>query len=444
MRRAFSLRIRVAAATALGATIIVATLGLLAAQALERNNLRQIDLRLETVSRVVLANPELAVRVLGRIGPASNLTLTVRGSDGVASSSDVTLPPLPDGSHTVEVDGEPYRAYTVATPDGAQASIALPAVEAERTTADQRQWVLGGGLLAIAAAGGLGWLLGGRAVLPIVELTRRVRARPPQPIPPVTGVREAEELATAVNDMLARVTAAQAETAAALDTARDFAAVSAHELRTPLTAMRTDLEVLRTLDLDEPQRAEILDDLQRTQGRVEATLTALEKLASGELASQRDHVPTDVAELCDLAAHDARRQFPTLQVRVQTDPTIVISGLPAGLRLAVDNAVSNAVRHGQARNVLISAHRRDDGWVTICVDDDGRGIAPGERRAVFERFHRGEGAAKGGSGLGLALVAQQAQLHGGRAYFEDSPLGGARLVLELAAPHPAFGHDETR
>jgi hypothetical protein len=41
---------------------------------------------------------------------------------------------------------------------------------------------------------------------------------------------------------------------------------------------------------------------------------------------------------------------------------------------------------GQARNVLIAAHRRDDGWITIGVDDDGRGIAPEERRAVFERF----------------------------------------------------------
>ena len=61
------------------------------------------------------------------------------------------------------------------------------------------------------------------------------------------------------------------------------------------------------------------------------------------------------------------------------------------------------------------------------------GVAPGERAAVFARFARGANAAKGGSGLGLALVAQQAQLHGGLTYFEDSPLGGARLVIDLPA-----------
>ncbi len=70
--------------------------------------------------------------------------------------------------------------------------------------------------------------------------------------------------------MLQDVSDAQERTAAALDTARDFAAASAHELRTPLTAMRTDLEVLTTLDLSDEQRAEILADLARTQGRLEA------------------------------------------------------------------------------------------------------------------------------------------------------------------------------
>jgi two-component system sensor histidine kinase PrrB len=69
----------------------------------------------------------------------------------------------------------------------------------------------------------------------------------------------------------------------------------------------------------------------------------------------------------------------------------------------------------------------------VRVDDDGPGIAPAERERVFERFARGAGATVPGSGLGLAIVAQQAQAHGGRAYATDSPLGGARLVLDLTA-----------
>uniref|UniRef100_UPI0024538E8F sensor histidine kinase n=1 Tax=Nocardia farcinica TaxID=37329 RepID=UPI0024538E8F len=207
-----------------------------------------------------------------------------------------------------------------------------------------------------------------------------------------------------------------------------------HELRTPLTAMRTDLEVLRTLDLNEEQRAEILADLQRSQGRVESTLAALERLATGDLTHARDHVDTDVGELCDQAAHDAMRHFPGLTVRIDTDADLVTRGLPAGLRLAVDNALANSVKHGGATEAVVSAHRGADGGIVIAVDDNGRGIPTDERELVFRRFFRGSQASKGGSGLGLALVAQQAQLHGGRAYFDDSPLGGARLVLELPQP----------
>lgn len=78
----------------------------------------------------------------------------------------------------------------------------------------------------------------------------------------------------------------------------------------------------------------------------------------------------------------------------------------------------------------------DDATV-ITVDDNGSGVPDAERTQVFERFHRGTNATSSGSGLGLALVAQQAALHGGRAHFEDSPLGGARLVVEL---HSADAH----
>jgi two-component system sensor histidine kinase PrrB len=72
--------------------------------------------------------------------------------------------------------------------------------------------------------------------------------------------------------------------------------------------------------------------------------------------------------------------------------------------------------------------------VEICVDDNGSGLPQEERHIVFERFSRGSTASHSGSGLGLALVAQQAHLHGGTAALENSPLGGLRLMLELPPP----------
>ncbi|MBF6481978.1 sensor histidine kinase [Nocardia cyriacigeorgica] len=441
-RRSYSLRTRVAGAAAAGAILIITILSVITLQAIERVNVEQTDQQLTLASRLVLIDPVIAVGLVNLIGPNENLALTVRDDGELTATTAIELPDLPTGSHTVTVDGASYRVLTTTENQqaGRTVSLGIPNADAARATAQQQRWVLAGGLVAIAAAAGLGWLFGGRAVRPIVDLTRQVGARsgyrdpehPPQPVDG-SGVLEAEQLADAVNTMLSRVDQAQGETAAALETARDFAAVSAHELRTPLTAMRTDLEVLRTLDLDETQRAEILDDLHRSQGRVEATLSALERLASGDLTHERDHVDTDVGDLCDQAAHDAMRHFPGLTVRIDTDAELVTRGLPAGLRLAVDNALANSVKHGGATEALVSAHRAPDGHIIVSIDDNGRGIPVQERQAVFDRFYRGTQATKGGSGLGLALVAQQAQLHGGQAYFDDGTLGGVRLVLDLPA-----------
>jgi two-component system sensor histidine kinase PrrB len=110
-------------------------------------------------------------------------------------------------------------------------------------------------------------------------------------------------------------------------------------------------------------------------------------------------------------------------------PAAELQGWPDGLRLIVDNLLANAAVHG-GRRVEVDV-RRDDGALVLLVDDDGPGIAPVERERVLERFARGEGTRAPGSGLGLALVAQQAALHGGGVRIGDAPLGGARVEVRL-------------
>jgi signal transduction histidine kinase len=270
-------------------------------------------------------------------------------------------------------------------------------------------------------------------IVPFRLLAQQARAINAQSKPDevqVRGVREAVEIAEAVEGMLARIGTEQQRTRAALESARDFAAVASHELRTPLTAMRTNLEVLSTLDLAQEQRDEVINDVVRTQGRIEATLTALERLAQGELTTADDFVPFDVTEMLDRAAHDAQRAYPRLRVTLSPSPSKMIVGLPAGLRLVIDNAIANAVKHGDASEIRLSVVSSVAG-VEIAIDDNGAGVPEEERAAVFERFARGTTASRSGSGLGLALVAQQAELHGGSAQLEVSPLGGARLLLRL-------------
>jgi signal transduction histidine kinase len=251
----------------------------------------------------------------------------------------------------------------------------------------------------------------------------------------VRGVSEAVEIGEAVEGMLARIGHEQAKTKAALESARDFAAVASHELRTPLTAMRTNLEVLSTLDLGDEQRKEVIGDTMRTQTRIEGTLTALERLAQGELTTAADFVPFDITELLDRAAHDAERTYPDLHVALVPSPAVLMVGMPVGLRLVIDNAIANAVRHGGATEVLLAVSTSAEA-VQITVDDNGSGVPESERARVFERFSRGSTASHSGSGLGLALVAQQAELHSGTAALDTGPLGGARLILRLAG-HPS-------
>ncbi|OZC77187.1 two-component sensor histidine kinase [Rhodococcus sp. 06-462-5] len=421
-----------AAATTLGATLVVAALSVVTSVAISRNNVNQLDERLTTASQVLVPTSTTLEAFLDQLSGA--FAVTIRSGDIVVASTPTRLPALDTGSQTVDVDGQRFRVYTAVSTavSSISISIGVPAIEAQQVTDEQQKQVLMLGLAAIAVSTGLGWLFGGRAVRPLVTLTRQVSAQPPTAPETRTGVTEADALAVAIGGMLTRLNEAQDRTNAALDTARDFAAVSAHELRTPLTAMRTDIEVLRTLDLEPTQQQEILGDLERTQGRVETTLTALERLASGELSSEGDRVETDIIDICDVAAQDAQRLHPGLDIRVEyaADSEITMRALPTGLRLAVDNVIGNAVRHGDATSIVITAEREGT-TVRVLVDDNGSGVPLDERETVFGRFERGTRAAKGGSGLGLALVAQQAQLHGGRAWFTDSPLGGARLVLEL-------------
>jgi signal transduction histidine kinase len=100
------------------------------------------------------------------------------------------------------------------------------------------------------------------------------------------------------------------------------------------------------------------------------------------------------------------------------------------LRLAVDNLVRNAITHGGASRIVLTANRHDD-TMDIVVDDNGRGLPADEHRRVLGRFARGSNATAGGSGLGLALVVQQAALHDGGIELSDGPLGGLRATLTV-------------
>jgi two-component system, OmpR family, sensor histidine kinase PrrB len=425
----------------LAVIILVLTLGVWVWVGVTNDQYNQLDRRLDSLSSLGDVNTLLRSALQNGAGPApgeGGLVRTARiGDTTVSIPADVVLPELVNGYASISINGVDYRVRTVAA---GNASIALGAPLAEtHARIDALHWrvfwicagVIVGTLL-------VGWVIALIMVNPFRLLAQQARAINAQSNPDevqVRGVWEAVEISEAVEGMLARIGDEQQRTRAALESARDFAAVASHELRTPLTAMRTNLEVLMTLDLGDEQRKEVTGDVMRTQRRIEATLTALERLAQGELTTADDFVPVDVAELLDRAAHDAMRNYPGLEVSLASSTSVLMLGMPAGLRLVVDNAIANAVKHGAAKQVRLSVVSSAAG-VEIAIDDNGSGVPEQERAEVFGRFHRGTTASRSGSGLGLALVAQQAEIHGGTASLEVSPLGGTRLMLRLPGTGP--------
>jgi len=427
--RSASLRTRVAIAATLAAAIVVAMLAVLTSFVLANNDAAQLDRRLDSIVDASMYPEQLQDVKHGVLTTGRS-----RSTGQVVFQRGFQLPQLPPGSATVEVNGVDYRVRTVSVDQagGILVSIGIREDSILLSRARIPLYVLIGSLSLLVAAG-LGWILAGPAVRPLRRLTEQTRrlGKGDERMEPVHGAREAEDLSEAMDQMLRRLADAQAATTNSLQAAQDFAANAAHELRTPLTAMRADLDTLRIHDLPADERAEVVADLSRAQRRVEAIITALGQLASGQLARAEDREAIDVAEMLDRVAQENLRPSGDVEITVTADDAGMVWGWPAGLRLAVDNLVRNAITHGGATRIVLTA-RREGSHLVVTVDDNGRGLPAEEHEAVLGRFARGSTAALGGSGLGLALVAQQAALHGGRIELSDGPLGGLRATLTVS------------
>ncbi len=439
--RSPSLRTRVALAAATAAAAVVAVFTILTSVVLANNDAAQLDRRLDSIVEASmfpdqLSDPRQGVLTTGRM----------ESTGQVVFQRGLQLPPLQPGTADVVVNGVDYRVRTIPVEQQGGVLISI-GIRADSILLSRARipFYVAVGLVTVLIAAGMGWLLSGPAIRPLRRLTEHTRrlGKGTEEMPEVRGVREAEELSEAMTGMLSRIAAAQQATQNSLQAAQDFAANAAHELRTPLTAMRADLDTLRIHDLPAEERAEVVNDLSRAQRRVEAIITALGQLASGELAQVEDREVIDVTDLLDRVARENMRPGGSVEVVVEADDKLgTIWGWPGGLRLAVDNMVRNAVAHGPATRIVLSG-RRIDHSITITVDDNGRGLPADEHNNVLGRFARGSTAVPGGSGLGLALVAQQATLHGGSIVLSDSPLGGLRATLTVsAAPEPPWDSDD--
>jgi PAS domain S-box-containing protein len=212
---------------------------------------------------------------------------------------------------------------------------------------------------------------------------------------------------------------------------RLFLQAVSHELRTPLTAVTGFASTLRDhLDaLDDDQIGHITTRLAAQADRLKDLLDDLLDIErAGRGVAQLDLVCCDIGALVTkLAAdHDPAVSVDASPVLAQVDQVKI--------ERIVVNLLGNARRHAGADAVVHAEVRRRGDHVVIVVEDDGPGVDEALRGAVFEPFLQGPAAADApspGTGIGLALVAEFARLHGGRATVSDAGLGGARFEVEL-------------
>jgi two-component system sensor histidine kinase KdpD len=144
----------------------------------------------------------------------------------------------------------------------------------------------------------------------------------------------------------------------------------------------------------------------------------------------------DVGELAAGVARDYAADERPVDVRVE----LVVAEVDAAkVERIIDNLLANAVKHTPPGTPISLRVRREGDGVLIAVDDRGSGVPEDDRGAIFEIFNRGSTAAThvAGAGVGLALVAQFTALHGGRAWVQESPDGGASFCVLLPLKRPA-------
>jgi signal transduction histidine kinase len=125
----------------------------------------------------------------------------------------------------------------------------------------------------------------------------------------------------------------------------------------------------------------------------------------------------------------------TLRLRTDLDERAAARVDEGALRQVVLNLLDNAVKYGPAGQTVTVSLARHDGMVRIVVDDEGPGVTPDAWERIWEPFVRvaEQGGGPGGSGLGLAVVRELVQAHGGSAAVESAPHGGARFTVSVPA-----------
>jgi NtrC-family two-component system sensor histidine kinase KinB len=211
-------------------------------------------------------------------------------------------------------------------------------------------------------------------------------------------------------------------------------ATLSHELRTPLTSLRMAGELLARANLPLPaETRSLVDAVREDVGRLEDVaqrLLELSKSRAMSIALERGSVslPELMERMARVFALQARAQGVSLETR-RPDGDLRIAGDATKLGWALSNLIGNALRFTPRGGAIRVEVAQAGDRVRISVADTGPGIPADRRERIFERHVQGD--EPGAAGLGLAIVRDVVQAHGGRIYLESEVGRGSRFILEL-------------
>jgi len=217
-----------------------------------------------------------------------------------------------------------------------------------------------------------------------------------------------------------------------------FVASASHELRTPLAQIRLVVDMLRLDREKDPVRREAsLALVDREVTRLQHLVDTVLRFARGETESDTGREPVDVAAEARAVVEEflplARPRGATIVVQAPAAPVVLLRA--GAVRQVLLNLLDNAVKYGPApQSITVTVEALGTAGARLTVADQGAGVPETERERIWRPFERGSAAterAAGGSGIGLTVVRDIAERHGGRTWVDAAPDGGARFVVEF-------------
>ncbi|MCC6382457.1 MAG: HAMP domain-containing histidine kinase [Dehalococcoidia bacterium] len=382
-------------------------------------------------------------RILRAAGPERLEDIVVRDFKAPSATADGERVPqrcrlsVPGGNELLCVS-IPLSGAVLEKFPGSEAAaliVARPAASLGEVVGDLMPRLLFSGLIGVAAALVLGFLLSQSVAAPLRNIARAARnvarGNYRQRVP-ATGPSEVRDLAANFNRMTEEVQRSQ-------QTLRDFLANISHELKTPLTSIRGFSEAMLDGTIDDPggieRSARVINDESNRVLRLVEGLLDLSRIESGQLPMRQEEF--DLQELMEHVGEVFALRSEETGVRLEIRPgsKAIIRGDFDRLEQVLNNLLDNAFRHTPpGGRVRVATRHVQEGLVQVTVTDTGKGIAAADVPHLFERFYRASnGSGAKGYGLGLAITREIVRAHGGDIWATSEPGRGTAFVFTLPA-----------